>query len=318
MVGTSPVGVRHDHLVDLYDDDAELSENVAAYFLEGLCQGETALLISTPAHRGSIEAALADAGIDLQEAGALGQYIPLDAGETLTSFTKDGQPDRQLFRNVICGVLDGVGTDRPVRAFGEMVALLWNDGKVTEAMRLEGLWNELLDDRKFTLYCAYKLSSVTGAGDVTLATQVCGLHSSVVPPRSYTSGVGDVVSEELRGSVMLIPVPTAAGVARRFVSEVLRGWDLHELVGVASIVTSELATNAYRHAGSAFRVSIVRVGDAVRIDVEDGDTTSPRIGEPSKEDSAGLGLQVVERLAVDWGVEPRPYGKTVWAVVARP
>ena len=36
-----------------------------------------------------------------------------------------------------------------------MVALLWHQGNVAAAIELETLWNDLAEDRRFSLLCAY-------------------------------------------------------------------------------------------------------------------------------------------------------------------
>ena len=88
---------------------------------------------------------------------------------------------------VFGGVLDEprqAGSE--VRAFGEMVALLWHQGNVAGAIALESLWNDLAQQQRFSLLCAYPTTGLTAAelGDVN---EVCRLHSVVHPPSSYES-----------------------------------------------------------------------------------------------------------------------------------
>jgi len=51
-----------------------------------------------------------------------------------------------------------------VHAFGEMVALLCQDGLFDAAVELEGLWNELAARFRFHLFCAYP-SRLFASGD---------------------------------------------------------------------------------------------------------------------------------------------------------
>ena len=72
-----------------------------------------------------------------------------------------------------------------VRAFGEMVALLWAEGNHAAAIRLEGLWNELQKSHSFSLFCAYPMGELceekfSGAHD-----SICSVHSRVLPAESY-------------------------------------------------------------------------------------------------------------------------------------
>src|SRR6185312_10486958 len=50
------------------------------------------------------------------------------------------------------------GAGLRIHAFGEMVALLWADGNRDGAIRLEELWNELGERRRFALFCAYPIA----------------------------------------------------------------------------------------------------------------------------------------------------------------
>ena len=125
-VGTTP----HRHEVFFYDVDRELVAAVVRYVSEGLAQGEPAVVIATAPHLAAIDEALRAQGTDVASARATGAYLTLDAADTLATFMVDGSPDPDILMS-----LSGVLLDRPrdagsdVRAFGEMVALLWGPGQ---------------------------------------------------------------------------------------------------------------------------------------------------------------------------------------------
>lgn len=102
----------------------------------------------------------------------------------------------------------------------------------------------------------------------------------------------------------------AVARARRYVRSTLDGVVDAAVQDAAVLVVSEFATNAVRHAGSAFEV-VVQVGSHVRIEVADtsADLPLPRIGA----DRGGRGLHIVGALARRWGATPEPTGKRVWA-----
>ena len=86
-------------------------------------------------------------------------------------------------------------TGRPVRAYGEMVALLWEHGDVLAAIELEELWNDLGRELDFSLLCAYRSASVQGDEHAQALEQVRLLHSSELPgpgpqPRNGALGNG--------------------------------------------------------------------------------------------------------------------------------
>jgi len=108
--------------------------------------------------------------------------------------------------------------------------------------------------------------------------------------------------------------PTSAAEARSFVADVLRDFGLTALVADAVLVVSELATNAVRHAQTAFSVTVdCRTGGAL-LTLRDGSPHHPLPVTAGQLDEAGRGLALVQLLSNDWGVSTQPDGgKLVWA-----
>lgn len=147
------------HLVQFYDrDNALLIANVGRFLGEGLLRGEGAVVIATSAHTEAFARHLRNEGHDVALAQQEGRLIFLGAEQTLSLFMIDEQPNRERFQRAIAPVLarlrDKTGT---VRAYGEMVGLLWNAGHSSAAANLERLWNELLCTNGFQLFCAYQI-----------------------------------------------------------------------------------------------------------------------------------------------------------------
>jgi hypothetical protein len=117
-----------------------------------------------------------------------------------------------------------------------------------------------------------------------------------------------------RELLVLDPGPAAAAAARRFVSGCLAGVP-EDAVANAELVVSELVTNSILHAGTALRIGVKHIGSVVRLEVGDQDRHRPEPKQYSPEAGTGRGLQLVEALAVAWGVDTGPDGKTVWADV---
>ena len=99
--------------------------------------------------------------------------------------------------------------------------------------------------------------------------------------------------------------------------EMTRLSDLGWLLGDAMLVASELVTNAVRHSlcteDEYLRVVVTRNG-RLRISVLDPGR-SGRDAEIAERpiELGGLGLKVLEQLAIDWGAERRDPGYRVWA-----
>ena len=117
-----------------------------------------------------------------------------------------------------------------------------------------------------------------------------------------------------RELLVLEPGPAAAAAARRFVSGCLAGVS-EDAVANAELVVSELVTNSILHAGTPVRIGVKQVGTVVRLEVGDQDHHRPEPKRHSPEAGTGRGLQLVEALALAWGVDSGPDGKTVWADV---
>ena len=178
-----------DHFVQFYESDDFLAQTVADFFAEGISAGEAAIVIATDVHRAAIDARLRAAGLDVDEAARTGQYIRLDAAATLDRFMRRGALDPIRFAEVIGGVISqaAVPGGRPVRTFGEMVALLALEGQTAAALQLERLWNDLQHTHSFSLLCAYPMHRLGGPHFATLIADVCAVHSRTMPTEAYTT-----------------------------------------------------------------------------------------------------------------------------------
>jgi signal transduction histidine kinase len=180
-----------DHFVQFYEDDDFLVASVSRFLGAALGAGDGAVLIATRAHRQAIQRKLRAQGLNLAVARAQGQFVALDAAETLAKFMVDGVPDPARFRATVGEVMEQAARGRlRARAFGEMVALLWAEGNRDGAIRLEELWNDLQKAHVFALYCAYPLRDFGGEGQEAPFANVCTCHSRVIPAESYAALAG--------------------------------------------------------------------------------------------------------------------------------
>ena len=100
--------------------------------------------------------------------------------------------------------------------------------------------------------------------------------------------------------------------ARRFVRLQAAGWPVprDDLV----LVTSELATNALRHGGGGFELTLSCHASGVTVEVRDRRSAWPVVRHVGPRTPSGRGLLITERLAQSWGVRDLPgEGKAVWA-----
>ncbi|WP_278265289.1 MEDS domain-containing protein [Nocardia sp. AG03] len=318
---SAPAGVvpPHDHVVDIYDGVNELVRNVGDFLGQGLDTEGAAVIIAVPAHRDAIAARLNAHGFDVAALTASGRYRSLDAARTLAAFTTDGALDRDRFAEVIGDVIVAAGADqRPVFAFGEMVALLWADGDPGAAIALEAMWNDLARSHRFALYCAYPRDMLTGADDLAGLQQVCAHHSAIVAPDSYASAdieLGPSTDSDCR---TYVSVPGAVSAARRFVTARLRSWrHAPTVIDDAALVVSELAANAVTHAHTAFRIRLSQNERSVTIEAEDLSPHLPVLRSDRGTALGGRGVMLIAALGSRWGTELDPAGhtKSVWCEI---
>ena len=172
-----------DHLVQLYTSDTALASTVARFIEHGLADGEGIVAIPTAAHWTQTAERLAAAGVDVTAARARAQLAVCDAHETLGRFMADGMPDRAAMRATIVAALESVrsaGYAR-IRAFGEMVDILNRRGNLAAAIRLEELWNELLNDERIALLCAYEVDPFDREEYRSTLPSIGHTHSHLMP-----------------------------------------------------------------------------------------------------------------------------------------
>ena len=177
---------KGDHFVQLYIDEAFLCEAVAEYAGTGLRRGEGVLIVATRAHRADFLRGLEARGHPTRAAMKRGQLVWLDADETLARFTAGGMPDWQSFHALVGGAIASVRLDYPaVRAFGEMVDVLWGRGERDAALRLEEFWNDLAKLQTFSLLCAYRMDHLDAAAYRGPLECICRRHTHLIPARDY-------------------------------------------------------------------------------------------------------------------------------------
>ena len=169
-----------DHLVQIYADDNVFLDTLEGFVAGGLKAQDGVVVIATPVHRASLDARLRAHGFDLDEARAQDQYIVLDAEQTLARFMIKGWPDEELFEELIAELTDRAGAaGRRVRAFGEMVAILWANGNTGATVRLEHLWHKVCQREGLSLFCAYPKSGFTQGAEDSIK-EICDAHSRVI------------------------------------------------------------------------------------------------------------------------------------------
>lgn len=169
-----------EHLVQIYEDDDAFLDTLEGFVADGLLSNESVVVIATPSHLSSLHRRLLKRGPEVTVAMQGDQYLALSAEAMLSIFMVNGWPDDDLFNGFVNDILRRAKTGgRRVRAFGEMVAILWAQGNSGATVRLEHLWHHLCAEQDFMLFCAYPRVGFTR--DTKQSIQdICDTHSRVI------------------------------------------------------------------------------------------------------------------------------------------
>jgi hypothetical protein len=192
---------ERDHVVHVYQDAAFLLDAIVEFIGTGLSLGEAGLVVARPARCEAIVAALAAKGF--RPNGAL---RVLDAEQVLDALMVDGTPQWTAF-DALCGgaIAELRLRYAGVRAYGEMVDILWQLGCRMAALQLEEYWTEVARARPFALLCAYCIDPLDVATYGMGFAQVCKAHTHLIPARDY-SGFNEAVRDAAR---QVLPDPLA-------------------------------------------------------------------------------------------------------------
>lgn len=184
------------HLLQFYSPDSrQLARNVSKYFTDGFDAGCTAMLLATKEHQDAILAELKEhewSPDALQREGLLHIF---DAEQTLHRIVVDGWPDPERFETIVVRAVRDAATrmqSAGVRAFGELVGLLWEGKQFPAAIRLEQMWNNFQTRERFSLYCAYPVDLFG-----------CDFEAGIIDPLlcAHTDVVSNVGSSRLRAAI---------------------------------------------------------------------------------------------------------------------
>ena len=175
-------GSGRDHALHIYDDDTSLATTVATFLAPGFASNDAIIAIGTRAHIAAIEQRLRSEGHDVEVALESGRYLSMDAEPVIARLLRNGLPTRETFTEVVGRHIERLAERHGnVRAFGEIVSLLWRDGKQTAALRLEDLWNEALGYQPLALVCGYATRTI-GTESGAAVKRIAKAHTRIIRP----------------------------------------------------------------------------------------------------------------------------------------
>ena len=149
-----------------------------------MAAGSGAIIIATPSHTAAFLQEIARGGIDTEAAIRNGLLITADAKTILARIMMGGHPDAERFDRVVGSIVRDLAKtagQHGVRAYGEMVGLLWQAKQFPAAIRLEQLWNKLQNTLVFDLFCAYPIDIFDRNFDVGVMDALLCAHTHLLP-----------------------------------------------------------------------------------------------------------------------------------------
>lgn len=144
-----------DHEVYFYVSDQELIPELIDYLSSGMDADNSCIIIAKPLHIKQLHQGLTRNSPEKGKAFAE-KCIVINADVLLEELMVNCKPNKQRFLSTIGHLIEVAAAEgKPVRIYGEMVALLCEDDNKDAALKLEKLWNKLAKAYTFSLYCAY-------------------------------------------------------------------------------------------------------------------------------------------------------------------
>jgi len=177
-----------EHFVQFYEKDEFILGSISQFLAAGFERGEAAVVAATRSHLEGLHPLLSTRGFNVSRLTDSGQYLTLDAEETVAQLLVDGRISETRFNDLMAGKLQRLTAgERQVRVFGELVAILCAAGNLEAALHVERLWNNLQKSHPFSLFCAYPLGQFEGRELHEAFADVCATHSRIIPAESFTT-----------------------------------------------------------------------------------------------------------------------------------
>lgn len=169
------------HILQIYENDEVILSSLEGYVTAGFDRNESVIIIATDDHISGLNKRLAAAGYDLQKLEKNERYLTVNAHTVLDQFMVNNWPDETQFVSVVSDLISRARgkNNRNIRAYGEMVAILWASGNNGATVNLEKLWNNFCAKKDFSLFCAYPRAGFTQEVQDSIY-KICSHHTKLV------------------------------------------------------------------------------------------------------------------------------------------
>ena len=176
--------IAHYHEVAFYADDNSLVDGYARFIESALRIGNAVIVVVTKAHRASLLSRLEAGGVNIAAAIEQGNYVLLDATETLSRLTVNDMPDpircAKVIGDLVTDAANGIkGGHGRVVVCGEIAPTLLSNGNAEGAIDLEHLWDEITRSYGVHTLCGYLWGASQSRKGNLIFERICAEHSAV-------------------------------------------------------------------------------------------------------------------------------------------
>ncbi|MFI9306870.1 SpoIIE family protein phosphatase [Streptomyces triculaminicus] len=265
---------------------------------------------------GRIDQETADVDGEAPIAGATCLYAIYDPSTGMCSMARAGHPLPALVRPDGTVEFPELPAGPPLGLGGlpfEAVELRLPEGS-SLALYTDGL----IEDRTRDIDVGLEILARTLAQPGRSPQKMCDAVLGALLPARQADDIALVIARtrcleaDLIATWELPADPAVVAAARADITRQLTEWGLEELGFTTELITSELITNAIRHASGPIGVRLLR-DRALICEVSDTSSTAPHLRYAAAEDEGGRGLFLVAQLAERWGTRYTAEGKVIWA-----
>ena len=172
------------HELQFWSEDTILIERAVSFVGPLLAAQHSAIICATESVRDRLHDSLTCLEPNMDDFILLGNYLVLDASDTLSAFMFAGSPSPAKFVEVLGGAItaaaDAARKHRGrIALFQECTSLLWAQGKEEATIQVEHLFNKLAYEYDLDILCGYSIAYFNGEEDIHLIQRICAAHSAV-------------------------------------------------------------------------------------------------------------------------------------------
>ena len=168
------------HTMQLFESDELLADAVADFCSEGVLRNETVLAVVREERWYSIAERVSARGVALDDALWRGLLTVRSAERMLKGIMRADRPHLPFMTTSIGPLISRLEAfGRPLRIYGEMVDILASRGEHVAALELEELWNVLLSQNKYRLFCGYSAANFADPQTRDELRRICAAHTEV-------------------------------------------------------------------------------------------------------------------------------------------